>query len=83
LYVVCNMPQLSLQLLNYEQQGLYSENEKQWVSVSKVGVCKAASAHAHPRVNDPWEIYSTSCINIESDEKQILIKTIIYLYLGS
>jgi hypothetical protein len=48
------MPQLPLQLLKHEQQGLSSENKKQWVSVSRVSVCKAASAHAHPRVNDPW-----------------------------
>ena len=48
------MPQLPLQLLNHEQQELSNENEKQWVSVSRVSVCKAASAHAHPRVNDPW-----------------------------
>jgi hypothetical protein len=47
------MLQLSLQLLNYEQQGSFSENEKQRVSVSRVSVCKAASAYAHPRINDP------------------------------
>jgi hypothetical protein len=49
---------LPLQLVNYEQQWSFSENEKQWVSVSSVCMCKAASAHAHPRVNDPWVIDS-------------------------
>jgi hypothetical protein len=50
--------QLPLQLLNYEQQGSSSENEKQWMSMSWVCVCKAASTHAHPRVNDPWNSLS-------------------------
>lgn len=54
------MPHLLLQLLNYEQQGLSSKNEKQWVSVSRVSVNKATSAHAHTHVNDPWEAINES-----------------------
>ena len=46
------MPQLPLQLMNYEQQVLFSENEKQGINVSRVSVSKVASARAHPLIND-------------------------------